>query len=409
MHLDERRVRLDQLARVAVAPRRTARSPRRSRRRRRARCATRPRRCARCSRRGPPSRSRGPSRGACARCRRRGGRRRSRARSSSGSTMSASVVFPAPDRPVNQRTKPLLIVCSPHSVFSDAGPAALAADARDRRVRVADRRVALVVQRVVRQPALADVRPAVVVAPVGERVRLPQLVLRVPAELRRVGACRRLVAADAGDPRVEVEQRAVQRLELRDREIEVGVLLPELVLDRARPRTSRSSCRTAARPRARARRSPGRGSPCRARRRAPSSSSANSMSSSTVSSFWNEHASATLPGKCSTTNRSTSSADIDSTSGGSCSVVADTEHLLERVAAQPETKRLERDDFLGRDVAEVHVRAEVAARTTPATPSSAPPRRGRGSRPHARSRRSGRCASRRPGGRCRTCRPRALR
>jgi hypothetical protein len=48
-----------------------------------------------------------------------------------------------------------------------------------------------------------------------------------------------------------------------------------------------------------------------------------------------------------------------STSGGSCSVVADTEHLLQCVAAQAEPERLERDDLLGRDVAEVDVGAEV--------------------------------------------------
>ena len=101
-------------------------------------------------------------------------------------------------------------------------------------MRVADRLVALVVQRVVGQPALADVRPAVLVAPVGERIRLPELVLLVPAELRRLRAQRRLVAADPRDPAVEVEQCAVERLDLRDREIEIGVRLPEAVLDRVR-------------------------------------------------------------------------------------------------------------------------------------------------------------------------------
>ena len=94
---------------------------------------------------------------------------------------------------------------------------------------VADRRVAAVVQRVVGEPAFPDVRPAVVVAPVGERVRLPQLVRGVPAELRRVRACRRLVAADAGDPAVELSERADQRLDLGDGEVEVGLALPELL------------------------------------------------------------------------------------------------------------------------------------------------------------------------------------
>src|SRR5436189_3119576 len=112
------------------------------------------------------------------------------------------------------------------------GPATLAALARLRRVRIPDRGVAPVVELVVRQPALPDVGPAVLAAPVRKRVRLPELVLVVQAELRRLGPRRRLVAADPGDPAVEVEQRAVERLELRDREVEVRVRVPEPVCDR---------------------------------------------------------------------------------------------------------------------------------------------------------------------------------
>src|SRR6266540_2294622 len=56
--------------------------------------------------------------------------------------------------------------------------------------------------------------------------------------------------------------------------------------------------------------------------------------------------------------RSTSSACIDSTSG-SCRLGIAKQYLLERVAAQPEPQRLERDDFLRWDVPEVHVRPEV--------------------------------------------------
>src|SRR5947207_15588990 len=114
-----------------------------------------------------------------------------------------------------------------------AGPAALAALARLGGVRVADRLVALVVERVVGQPALADVRPAVVVSPVGEGVGLPELVLLVPAELRRIDPPRRLVAADAGDPGVEIAQRAVERSDLGDREGQSGLRFPEAVLARA--------------------------------------------------------------------------------------------------------------------------------------------------------------------------------
>src|SRR5579862_5614735 len=73
------------------------------------------------------------------------------------------------------------------------------------------------------------------------------------------------------------------------------------------------------------------------------------MSSRTVSSFWKEQASATS---------TTRSAVQVSTSDGSWSVCAAKEHLLHRVAAQTEAQRLERDDLVGRDVAEVHARAE---------------------------------------------------
>src|SRR5690348_13351742 len=105
------------------------------------------------------------------------------------------------------------------------------------------------------------------------------------------------------------------------------------------------------------------------------------MSSRTLSSFWKEHASATLPGNRSRQKPTTSSAVSDSTSFGNCrlSVRSGTgkagtsapgpapsslrwdakEHLLERVAAQPEPERLERDDLLGRDVPEVDRRAEL--------------------------------------------------
>src|SRR3954468_11734166 len=106
------------------------------------------------------------------------------------------------------------------------GPATLAALARLRRVRIPDRGVAPVVELVVRQPALPDVGPAVLAAPVRERVGLPELVSLVPTELRRFGPRRRLVAADPGDPAVEVEQRAGERLERPGRPVEGGVFLP---------------------------------------------------------------------------------------------------------------------------------------------------------------------------------------
>src|SRR2546423_9285124 len=58
-------------------------------------------------------------------------------------------------------------------------------------------------------------------------------------------------------------------------------------------------------------------------------------------------------------HRSTSSADMASKSrSGSCAVATE-EHLLQRVGAEPEAERLERDDLLRGDVPEVHARAEL--------------------------------------------------
>ena len=152
-----------------------------------------------------------------------------RPRASSWSPTSAAIVdFPAADSPVNQTTKP----SRSHHMETTFGPprarpAALPPRARERRVGVADRGVAAIVEGVVRQAALADVRPAGVIGPVGHRVRLPELVSIVPAELRGVRTRRCLVTADTGDPAVEVHERAVQRLDLGDRQVEVGFRLPD--------------------------------------------------------------------------------------------------------------------------------------------------------------------------------------
>src|SRR6059058_575088 len=87
-------------------------------------------------------------------------------------------------------------------------------------------------------------------------------------------------------------------------------------------------------------------------------SSSNSMSSRTVSSFWKEQASAARSPNSPRTNSRTRCAGQVSTSTGNWRVATE-QHLLQRVAAQPEAQRLERDHLVGRDVAEVDVRAEV--------------------------------------------------
>src|SRR6187399_935766 len=117
-----------------------------------------------------------------------------------------------------------------------ARPTALAAGPGRRAVCTADRSVSALVELVDGEVARLDVRPDVVVRPVGERARLPDLVPFVPAELRRPRARRRLVATDAGDPAVEAGEGGAERPDLADRTAEVGVPLPEcLAVDRRLP------------------------------------------------------------------------------------------------------------------------------------------------------------------------------
>src|SRR5881392_2105060 len=92
----------------------------------------------------------------------------------------------------------------------------------------ADRPVAGLVQRVVRDLVDLDVGPDALLVPVGERVELPDVVAVRPLQLRGPGAARRLVAADPGDPGVVRLERLEQRLDLADVAAAVGVGLPEV-------------------------------------------------------------------------------------------------------------------------------------------------------------------------------------
>src|SRR6266516_7118749 len=82
------------------------------------------------------------------------------------------------------------------------------------------------------------------------------------------------------------------------------------------------------------------------------------MCTSTEDCFCPEHVRQRRSPNSSYAQRRTSSACIVSTSG-SCRLGVAKQHLFQRVAAQAETERLERDDLVGRDVAEVHVRPEL--------------------------------------------------
>src|SRR4051812_45668957 len=113
-----------------------------------------------------------------------------------------------------------------------AGPAArslvLALDdgtgARD----AADGRIARVVQRVVGNLVDLDVRLDAFGVPVDYGLNLPDAVALRPFDPLRVGACQRLLAADAGDPRVVGSQRPLERLDLADGGTPVGGGLPQV-------------------------------------------------------------------------------------------------------------------------------------------------------------------------------------
>src|SRR3954462_779244 len=92
----------------------------------------------------------------------------------------------------------------------------------------ADRAVAALVQGVVGNLVDGDVGPHALLVPVGERVELPDAVALGPLNLRRLRAARRLVAADAGDPRGVRRERVDERLDLPDVTAAVGVRLPQV-------------------------------------------------------------------------------------------------------------------------------------------------------------------------------------
>src|SRR5918994_4263295 len=120
----------------------------------------------------------------------------------------------------------------------EPGPAARPGVLADGRlpgaVGAADRRVALVVQRVVGDVVLVDVGPDLLLRPIGEWVQLPEPEAPVPAELRRPSARLGVRAANAGDPQIDGGEGGAHRLDLADSAARIGVSSPELVPVEAR-------------------------------------------------------------------------------------------------------------------------------------------------------------------------------
>src|SRR5947209_20471179 len=101
----------------------------------------------------------------------------------------------------------------------------LAGANRARARRAADRRIALVVERVVRHVVLAHVVPDLVFRPFGEGVELhDRAVVVVDLDLADVRPRRPLVAAKPCDPRVEGSEVPGERLNLADVAAEEAVL-----------------------------------------------------------------------------------------------------------------------------------------------------------------------------------------
>src|SRR6266508_3847269 len=185
-------------------------------------------------------------------------------------TISAIVDFPAPESPVNHSVNPfvmpsfrlpggcrtqvsaggtpwfphepppsgarrlstLVLQMNPTLKFvgirPPTGPFLLVGPRRARAGDAADRAVAGLVQRVVRDVVRLDVAPDLLLAPVRERRDLPDAVTIGALDLAGVGTRGRLVAADAGDPGVVGLERLDERLDLADVAAAVGVPLPKV-------------------------------------------------------------------------------------------------------------------------------------------------------------------------------------
>src|ERR1700704_349493 len=92
----------------------------------------------------------------------------------------------------------------------------------------ADRGIARVVQRVVRNLVHLDVRLDALGVPVHDGLDLPDAVALRPLDALCICTRQRLLAADAGNPGVVRRERALERLDLADVTAAVRVALPQV-------------------------------------------------------------------------------------------------------------------------------------------------------------------------------------
>src|SRR6185295_10773963 len=91
----------------------------------------------------------------------------------------------------------------------------------------ADRRIALVVERVVWNVVFQRVLPDLLLGPTRERIDLDESEFRVLVDNLRARACRRLVAANRRDPCAQTGEHLLQRLDLSQAATEIRIALPE--------------------------------------------------------------------------------------------------------------------------------------------------------------------------------------
>ena len=82
-------------------------------------------------------------------------------------------------------------------------------------------------QRVVRQIVVMDVAPDFFRSPIGQRIDLDQMKLRVPLHLERSGSGRGLITTDAGYPGAQSREFALQRLDLSEIAAGIRIAGPE--------------------------------------------------------------------------------------------------------------------------------------------------------------------------------------
>src|SRR5580658_8281857 len=94
-------------------------------------------------------------------------------------------------------------------------------------MRAADTGIASIMQSVVGKVVVMDVAPDFSGGPIGKRVDLYQMELRVPLDLERACSGRGLLATDAGNPCAQLRQLLAERFDLSEIAAGIRIAAPE--------------------------------------------------------------------------------------------------------------------------------------------------------------------------------------